>query len=218
MAKCCNIEPQPTNVVTNFNDFIFPFKILRHWNDCVWNNGDKFMAEGTMGWILVLTKRFIPNNTKKCFMKSHKRSSDNPLQLRVVHIPSFVDKQIVNKKLHLLIFCPHIVKGWRYTPINRILNIEEPVGKSLYKSHVSRQGSEYLTRYVMKDLGLPPIKKIEIINGYFLLGHSINFLSVGLLSESDLPIHDSLEQHHKNIQQHSGADDWANRRELSKTT
>ena len=81
------------------------------------------MTEGMMGWILVLTRLFIPNNTNKCFMKSYNRSIKNPIELFVVRDWCFLEKQIMNKQVHLIRLCLYIIKGWSITPINLIWNL-----------------------------------------------------------------------------------------------
>ena len=95
-----------------------------------------------MDWILVLTRRFIPNNTNKFVMKYQNTNSKNPLQLHVMHDPWFFEKYIINKQFIILQLYLYINQYWRDTPIHIILNIEEPAGDILSASHVIRQGSE----------------------------------------------------------------------------
>ena len=118
-----NVDPQPILVVKTFIDVIFPYAKALHWYYCFWKNRDILLMEGIMGWILVLTRRFIPNNTKKWWMKHKERIRKKPLQLHVVYDPYFVDKQIIDKQLQLIRFCLYIIKGYRNTPINLILNL-----------------------------------------------------------------------------------------------
>ena len=47
----------------------------------VCKNGNDFMIEVMMGWILIITWRFIPNNSKKCIMKYQNSISKNTLNL-----------------------------------------------------------------------------------------------------------------------------------------
>ena len=42
--------------------------------------------------------------------------------------------------------------------------IEKPVGKSLSESRLIRQGSEYITRYIMQTICLPHITKYDSMN------------------------------------------------------
>ena len=114
VANFWNVDPQLILVVKSFNDFILPFSKGLHWNYCFWRNANSFMTEGMMVWILVITRRFIPNNTNKWFMKYHNRSGKKMLQVRVVHDTCFLGKQRIDKKLHLIRFYLYIVKGWRY--------------------------------------------------------------------------------------------------------
>ena len=88
-AKFSNVEPQPIIFIKTFNDLIFIFLKGCHWNSCVWSNEDNFLMEGMMVWIILIIRRFITNNTKKCFMKYHNRSRNNTLQIRVVHDTCF---------------------------------------------------------------------------------------------------------------------------------
>ena len=120
-----------------------------------------------MGLILVLNRRLIPNNTKKYFMKYQNISSKNPLQLHVVHDCYFVDKQIIDIKIHLFRFCLYIVKGWGDTPINPILNLEEPVGKSIFTYNFIRKRSENITTIVLILFVSNPQKKMISCIGMF---------------------------------------------------
>ena len=176
LAKFWYFDAQPILVIKTFYVFIFPFSKVLHWNYCLWRNENNFLIKGMMGWVPILTRRLIPNNTKKFFMKYHNRSSKNPFQLRVVHDPYLMNKQIIDRQLQLLWFCLYIVKGWRDTPVNLIWNLEDPVGKVLYTSCVIIQGSENTSKYGMKTLGLPPIMKYEIIHWKVSLSNSIKFI------------------------------------------
>ena len=88
-GKALNVDSQPIIVVKTFNDLIFPFSKGLYLNSCFLNNGNNFLVEGMMGWILALTRRFIPNNAKKCFVKPQNRSIKNPLQICVMRDPCF---------------------------------------------------------------------------------------------------------------------------------
>ena len=129
-----------------------------------------------IGQIFLLSRRFINNNTKKLLIKSQNRSIKNPLQLRVVHDPCFLDKHRNNKQPQRLRFCLYIVRGWRYTSINLILDLEEPVVKSLSISHVIIQGSETITNDGMNNLGSSCLTNYEIMHGGVSLGHCIKFI------------------------------------------
>ena len=114
-ANFWNIDLWTIIIVKTLNDFIFPLAKGYHRHSWVWKNGNIFLIEGIMGWILVLTIWFIPKNSKKYFMKYQNNSIINPLQLRVGHDPCFIEKLIIDKHLHLIMFCLYIVKGWRDT-------------------------------------------------------------------------------------------------------
>ena len=125
-------------LLKSFNDFIFPFAKVIHWNLCFCKNGDTFVNKRMMGWILVLTRRFIPNHSKKCFMKFHNRRSNNMLKLCFVCELCSVNKQKIEKLIHQIRFCFYIVKGCMDAPKSLIWLLEEPVSKSLSTSHVIR--------------------------------------------------------------------------------
>ena len=79
-----NLDLQPIIFVKTFNYFIFSFAGVLRWNSCFWKNSNDFLMKVMMGWILVLIRRFIPNNTKKCFVKYQNRIIKNPLQIHAV--------------------------------------------------------------------------------------------------------------------------------------
>ena len=89
MANFCNMDPQPILWFKTSNDFILPFLKGLHWIFCFFKNGINFVLEGGVVGILVLTRRFIPNNSKKCFMKSHNRSRKNIIKLLLCLISVF---------------------------------------------------------------------------------------------------------------------------------
>ena len=169
-------DPQPIPVVKTFNRFIFQFSKGLNWNSCFWKNGNKFMVEGIVCWILVLTRRFIPNNRKKCFMKYQNRSSKNPLKRFVVRYCCFVGKQRIDRQIQLLRFCFYILNGWRDTPTNLIWNLEESVGKSLSIFFVIGQGSENITKYCMNTICIPSATKYESMHWGVSFRHRINYI------------------------------------------
>ena len=57
-----NVNSQQIIFVKTRNPFILPFMKCLYWNFCVWKNGNWFVMEVMMGWILIPTWRFIPNN------------------------------------------------------------------------------------------------------------------------------------------------------------
>ena len=122
-ANFWNVESQPILVIKIFNDFILPSAKDHHWNYCVWKKRNNFMIEVIMGWFFVLNKKLITNNINKHFMKYKNIIGNNPLHLCVIFDNYFVDKHRINKKLHLLMFCLYIVKGWRDSHINNIWNL-----------------------------------------------------------------------------------------------
>ena len=76
-----NVNNQPIMFVKNCNDFILPFLKGLNWIICVWNNGNCFLMELLMGWILILTWRLIANNFNKWSMKPQNSSSKNTFKL-----------------------------------------------------------------------------------------------------------------------------------------
>ena len=70
LARFWNVNRQSIFLVKTCNDFILSFAKGLHWNLCFCKNGNNFVVEGIMGWILVVTRQFIPNNYNKCIMKS----------------------------------------------------------------------------------------------------------------------------------------------------
>ena len=115
-----NVGPKPIIVVKTFNKFTLPFTKGLHWNHCLWYHRNDFLMEGIMGWILLLFRRFITNNTNELFIKYQNRSRNITLQICVVRDTWFLDKQKFYKQLTILRLCLYIFKGWRETPINII--------------------------------------------------------------------------------------------------
>ena len=138
LGQLLKLQLQTIFFVKTSNDFILPIAKGLRLNLFFCKNGNKFLMEGMMGCILVLTKQFIPNNSNKCIMKSHNSSSKNPLKLCFVCELCSVTKQIFDRKIHQIRFCFYIVKGWRESPINIILFLEEPLGKNISIYHVIR--------------------------------------------------------------------------------
>ena len=81
LTNFCLVNRQPIYFVKTCNDFILPFVKGLNWNICVCKNGNYYVIEGMMGWILLLTWRFILDNSKKWSMKYHNSSSKNTLKL-----------------------------------------------------------------------------------------------------------------------------------------
>ena len=102
------------------NDFFLPFLKGLYWWFCSCKNVNTLLMEGIMGWILVLTRRFIPHNTKNRFFKSENISSKNPLKLLFACDFCFVDIQRFDKRMIQINFCFYIIKGWRDAPVNII--------------------------------------------------------------------------------------------------
>ena len=92
-------------------------------------------------------------------MKYQNRSSNNPLKICFVRNLCYVFKQRFNKKIQQIRFYLFIFKCWRETPINIILLFEEIVAKSISTYRAIRQGSENITKYGMRNLGIPPTMK-----------------------------------------------------------
>ena len=80
-ANFLNVNHQPVIFVKTSNNFILSFAKVLYWIFCFCKNRNSFLVEGMMGWMLVLTRRFILNNTKKFVIKYHNRSSKNPINL-----------------------------------------------------------------------------------------------------------------------------------------
>ena len=80
------------------NNFILPFAKGLHESLCLRRNENDFVMEGMIGWILILTSRFIPNNFKKLIIKYHNSSIKNTLKLCFVCELCSVEKQIIDKK------------------------------------------------------------------------------------------------------------------------
>ena len=94
--------------------------------------------EGMMGMILILTRQFILNNSKKCIMKSQNSSSKNTIKICLVCELHSVEKHNIDRQIHQISFCFYFVKGWIDTLNSIIWFLEEPVRKTLSKSHVIR--------------------------------------------------------------------------------
>ena len=94
-----NVNWQPIIFVKTCNDFIWPFANGLHWNLCLCKMGYDFVKKQMMGWILVLTRRFIPNHSKKCIMKYQNSSSMNTLKLCFVCELCYVDKHQIAIKI-----------------------------------------------------------------------------------------------------------------------
>ena len=92
-------------------------------------------------------------------MKSYNRSSKNPVKLFFVSDLCFVYNQRFYKQIHQIKLCLHIVKGWRETLTNLILLLEETVGMILSTYHVIRQERKNISKYDMRNLGIPPTTK-----------------------------------------------------------
>ena len=115
LTKFCNINSQPFFFVKTCNDFILPFVKGLNWNFCVCKNGNYYVMELMMVWILILTWRFIPNNFEKLSVKPQNSSSKNTLKRCFVRNVRSVDKECINKQIHQLGFCFDIVKTWEWT-------------------------------------------------------------------------------------------------------
>ena len=137
VANFWNVDFQPIIFVKTSNEFILTFAKGLCWNLCFFKRGNYLLIEYMMGLILVLTKRFIPNDTNKCFVKYQNIISKNTLKPFLCDL-YFVDKQIFDKQIDQIRFYFYIVKGWMDNPINLIWNLEEPVGKIFSTSCVIR--------------------------------------------------------------------------------
>ena len=73
----------------------------------------KWQDEVMMGWIVILTWRFIPNNFDKWSMKPQNSSGKNNFKLCILLNVRSVDKECINKQFHRFGFCFDIVKTWR---------------------------------------------------------------------------------------------------------
>ena len=92
-----NIDSQPIVLVKTTNHPLLPFLkgLIRK---VFFLEGQKyFLVKGIMTRILVLTRWFIYNDTKKCIMESQDRSSKYTLQFFFVLDPCVVNKNNIHK-------------------------------------------------------------------------------------------------------------------------
>ena len=113
IRTCISILPSDIELTAFYSDYLIKYT---SWVNISWNlprnhqminlnqkcslyKHNSYVDDRNHFKILVLSRRFIPNNTNKWFMKFQNRISKNPLKFCFVCDFCFVYKQIFDKKI-----------------------------------------------------------------------------------------------------------------------